>query len=230
MKYGKLAEYKSKACEGEEQEGTEGGLEGLSLLTSSQVWAPGVPAFHGAESRSVLICGEIDETVANTVSSQLMELNAESSEEPAFVYINTVGGDVNQGLALYDWMRCLPMPIIGVAYGRCASAGLFILMGADIRASTPNCRFFYHEVVQGAMVNSREESQQTNESYIYYQDKMMSILRERAKINKRTWTKHFEGKTNFSFTPEEAKEFGFVHKIMTHAKKKKMKLVEDDGE
>ena len=189
--------------------------------TPSPTYWPGVPAYYGPESRSVLIGGEICETVANTVISQMMQLQAESPYDPIKVYVNTVGGDAGSAFALYDWMRCLTTPVIGIAYGRCSSAGLPILMGADFRLCTPRTRFFYHEVIGGMGVSSMAESEEAIKNYKWHQATMKDILFERCKrIGKRTWSKHFDGKTSFYFGPEFALEMGIVHDLIEEMRKK----------
>lgn len=182
---------------------------------------PGAPAFYGSDTRAVLIGGEITEEVANSVIAQMQQLHAEDPDAPIRVYVNTIGGDATSAFALYDWMRCLSNPIIGIAYGRCSSAGLPILMGADLRLCTPRCRFFYHEVVGGMGVSSNAELAEATKNYTWHQETMKAILMERCKkVNKTSWRKHFEGKTSFYFGPDFALEMGIVHDHLEEIKKK----------
>ena len=207
-----------------EEEEEDLDLSALFGATPQPVYYPGVPAFYGIESRAVLIAGDIDETVANTVIAQMQQLHVEAPGEPIRVYVNTLGGDAASAFALYDWMRCLDNPVIGIAYGRCSSAGLPILMGADLRLASPRCRFFYHEVVGGYGVSSVKEIEEASKNYLWYQETMREILTTRAKINKTKWRKHFEGKTSFYFGPAFAKEMGIIHDTLEE-QKKKVKLV-----
>jgi ATP-dependent Clp endopeptidase proteolytic subunit ClpP len=195
----------------------------LSSLFGGQqptAWWPGMPAYYGQESRSVLIAGEIDEQVANSVIAQMQQLQADDLESPVRVYVNTLGGDAASAFALYDWMRCLAVPIISIAYGRCSSAGLPILMGGDFRLATPRCRFFYHEVVGGYGVTSTKELEEAAGNYTWYQETMEEILTTRAKINKRNWKKHFAGKTSFYFGSDFALEMGIIHDKLEEINKK----------
>jgi len=195
-------------------------LSALFGSTSPGFW-PGVPSFYGVENRAVLIAGEINEVVANSVIAQLQQLQAEDPEAPIRVYVNTVGGDAASGFALYDWMRCLSTPIVGIAYGRCSSAGLPIFMGADLRFSTPRCRFFYHEVVGGMGVASSAELEEASQNYTWCQETMKDILMTRCKkINKTSWKKHFAGKTSFHFGTKFALEMGIIHDQLIEIKKK----------
>ena len=168
----------------------------------------------------MLIAGEITEEVANSVIAQLQLLQLDDQKELIRVYVNTVGGDADSAFALYDWMRCLSNPIVGIAYGRCSSAGLPILMGADYRISTPRCRFFYHECVAGFAASSVLELESAAENYIWHQEQMQSILKERAKINKTNWRKHFQGRTSFFFDSQFALQMGIVHDVLEEVKKK----------
>lgn len=206
------------------EEEEDGELDLSALLGGGSpvpTYWPGMPAFYGPDNRAVLIAGEITEEVANTVIAQMQQLQADDPDSPIRVYVNTVGGDAASGFALYDWMRCLRNPIIGIAYGRCSSAGLPILMGADYRVSTPRCRFFYHEVVGGMGVTSTKELEEASKNYTWYQETMKSILMERCKkVNKTSWKKHFEGKTSFHFGPDFALEVGIIHDRLEEIKKK----------
>lgn len=191
----------------------------LSTAPQPGFW-PGTPAFYGQDNRAVLIAGEIDEEIANSVIAQMQQLQVDSPEEPIKVYVNTLGGDAASAFALYDWMRCLSTPIIGITYGRCSSAGLPILMGADLRLSTPRTRFFYHEVVGGYGVSSTAELDEASRNYTWYQDTMKQILVSRAKINKTNWKKYFEGKTSLYFGPDFALEIGIIHDTLEEIPKK----------
>ena len=211
-----------------EEEEEEGDVD-LSALFGSQetsIWFPGIPAFYGPDNRAVLIAGEINEQVANAVIAQMQQLHANAPEEAIRVYVNTIGGDAASAFALYDWMRCLNTPIVGIAYGRCSSAGLPILMGADLRLSTPRCRFFYHEVIAGYIANSVAEVEEAAKNYTWHQETMKEILTKRAKINKTKWKKHFSGKTSFYFNSEFALEMGIIHDRIEEINKK-IKLVKE---
>ena len=222
----KFASLMLRASELEEEEEEEMDLSALFGGQETSVYYPGVPAFYGPDSRAVLIAGEIDETVANTVIAQMQQLHVDAPGEAIRVYINTIGGDAASAFALYDWMRCLTTPVIGVAYGRCSSAGLPILMGADLRLASPRCRFFYHEVVGGYAVSSTAELAEAAKNYGWYQETMKDILVKRAKINKTKWKKHFEGKTSFYFGPEFALEMGIIHDTLEEITKK-VKLIKE---
>ena len=190
--------------------------ESISLadIMGQATWFPGVPAFYGAENRSVLIAGPITENVANTVISQLMQLQSNDPQAPIKVLVNTLGGDAASGFALYDWMRCLTTPVISIAYGRCSSAGLPILMGGDFRLATPRTRFFYHEVIYGAGVSSHAEADDHRANYSWYQEEMEQILWQRTSMNKTQWKRNFQGKTSFHFSSSLALELGIIHDLL----------------
>jgi ATP-dependent protease ClpP protease subunit len=194
-------------------------LEDLLGSEQSGFW-PGQPAFYGVDSRSLLISGEITEEIANAFIAQLQALEAEDSKQPVKVYINTVGGEVVNAFAIYDWMRCSPLPIIGIVYGNCSSAGLPIFLGTDFRVATPRAKFFYHEVVGGWSVSSVKELGEAADYYKWCQETMRSILRERAKINLKSWDKYFKDKTCFYFDTDFAMQMGIVHDKLKELDKK----------
>lgn len=121
-------------------------LSGLGM-DKDETWAPDTLTFFGPEKRSICFAGEVTEESATVIISQLFELNSRDNEEPIYLYINTGGGDLVQGLAIYDVIRSLECPVIGIALGGCQSAGLIILSSCDLRYSYPSTTFMYHNPI-----------------------------------------------------------------------------------
>jgi ATP-dependent Clp protease protease subunit len=205
--------------EEEEEEGPEG-------LPACDTWGPTTLTFFGKDSRSILVSGEVSQTLANCVISQLLELTAESEEEPIFVYINTDGGDVTSGLAIFDMMRIIPCPVYTIVIGACHSAGLFILQGGDKRAATPNSSFFYHEPVAFYSANTEHATIAHTEHYKQLRERIDDILQKRSKISKTVWKKDFAGKTAFFFDTNQAKEYKLIDEIVEYTKTRPLKIKE----
>jgi ATP-dependent Clp protease protease subunit len=212
-----------RAHDNEEEDDNEELPEGMTIL-GSDTWGPDTLTFFGKDSRAVLISGEITQNLANCVISQLLELTAESEEDPIYVYINTDGGDVTSGLAIYDIMRITPCPVITIVIGACHSAGLFILQGGDRRGATPHSSFFYHEPVSFYSVNTEHATIAHAEPYQKLRLDIDDILQKRSKISKTAWKKDFAGKTAFFFNANEAKEYKLIDEIIDYTKPRPLKI------
>jgi len=103
------------------------------------------------ECRSVLLTGPVTDELSQKIMAQLLVLDAQDSEKPIRVYINSPGGSVDAGFAIYDTMRFVKAPVHAICAGLAASAATVILLGADkgSRYSLPNTRFLLHQPSTG---------------------------------------------------------------------------------
>jgi ATP-dependent Clp protease, protease subunit len=101
--------------------------------------------------RIVFLGSGIDDTVANIIVAQLLFLDAEDPERDIFLYINSPGGSVYAGLAIYDTMQHLRAPVATVCVGMAASMGALLLAGgaAGKRQALPNSRIMIHQPSSG---------------------------------------------------------------------------------
>lgn len=101
--------------------------------------------------RTVLLCGPVTDDLAREVMAQLLVLDASDAAKPIRVYVNSPGGSVDAGYAIYDMMRFVRAPLYTVCAGLAASAATVILLGAakDRRYSLPNTRFLLHQPSTG---------------------------------------------------------------------------------
>lgn len=188
-------------------------------------WTPQHVAFYGIGTRHVPIYGPIDDNLSLAICSQIQELSYIDPDQPIYISINTPGGSIVDGLAIYDMCKIVPNPIVGIVNGGAMSAGLLILSGCDVRVACPNSMFFYHQPIMSeiSMTNS-EEAQSVNQLYELYKERCNEIIRTRAKINKRMWKKEFENKVSLYFDSEKAVEFGIVDFILPYSKKPKISV------
>ena len=104
--------------------------------------------------RIIMINGPIEDTMANLVVAQLLFLAAEDSQREINVYINSPGGVITAGLAIYDTMRILSCPVATTCVGFAASFGTILLMAGDhgLRRSLPHARIHMHQpLIQGGI-------------------------------------------------------------------------------
>jgi ATP-dependent Clp protease protease subunit len=101
--------------------------------------------------RIIMVARPIDDTIANLIVAQLVFLAAEDADKEIQIYVNSPGGSVASGLAIYDTMQYVPCPISTVAIGRAASFGTVILMAGTKgkRFALPNARIHLHQPLIG---------------------------------------------------------------------------------
>jgi len=192
-----------------------------------ETWFIGETKFFGPSTRALMFTTEVNSETAALIISQLLHLEELDPQEQITLYLNTEGGSLTDGLAIYDCITNLSCPVVIVATGLCASAGLLILSAGDYRAATANTTFFYHQPILGdSHINSSADMESLNNHYAYCKGKADDIIKKRTKMKKTTWDKHFKDKTSFYFTPEEAVEFKFIDKVMP-SRKAKFKIEEN---
>lgn len=133
------------------------------------------------QERIIFIDEPIDAELANGVIAQLMHLNSISSTEEITIYINTPGGSVAQGLAIYDVAKLLPAPIKTIGIGEVASMGAILMLIGNKRCGLKHTRFMLHQISLGAM-GSLSDVQITIKEGEYLQTKLYDILREKTNI------------------------------------------------
>jgi ATP-dependent Clp protease, protease subunit len=103
------------------------------------------------ETRTVLVCGPVTDDMAREVMAQLLVLDTQNSAKPIRVFINSPGGGVDAGYAIFDVMRFVKAPVQSICAGLAASAATVILLGApkQHRYSLPNTRFLIHQPSTG---------------------------------------------------------------------------------
>ena len=104
------------------------------------------------KDRIVFLGGEIDDAVANTVVAQLLFLEMEDPDAEISLYINSPGGSVTAGMAIYDTMQYVKCPVRTVCIGMAASMGAFLLMSGEKgkRLALPNAEVMIHQPLGGA--------------------------------------------------------------------------------
>ncbi len=190
-------------------------------------WGHNDIPFYGGESRTISLVGPIETDTATRFISQLFQLNSEDTTQPIFVHLNTEGGSVPDAMAIYDAMKIVESPIIMMVLGACMSAGLVILQAADLRLSSKNSLFFYHQMIMSDIqVWNGETAESISEYYKAGQDAYDEKIKTRSKIKKSVWAKEFAGKVAKFFSADDAKEFGIIDAIIKEAKKPKIKMEE----
>ena len=167
------------------------------------------------KDRIVFIGTPIDDTVANLVVAQLLFLESEDPEKDINLYVNSPGGSVYAGLAIYDTMQYIKSPVSTICVGLAASMGAVLLSAgaSGKRFALPNSRIMVHQPHGGAQGQAVDIDIQARE-----------ILRIRESIN--NILSHHTGQPlekisrdtdrDFFMSGEEAKDYGIIDQILEH--------------
>jgi len=172
------------------------------------------------KERIVFLGGPIDDHVANLIIAQLLFLDAEDSSKDIYLYINSPGGSVYSGLAIYDTMQYIKPDVMTVCVGMAASMGAFLLAGGakGKRHILPNGRVMIHQPIGGF------EGQATD-IQIHAEEilKMKKLLNQKLAEHTKQPLGRIEKDTerDFFLDASEAKSYGLVDKIFNASKTKK---------
>ena len=179
-------------------------------------WGPLDIKYFGAQTRSLSLYSQIDRERTLVLISQLLELERMDSESPIKLYLNTEGGSLSDAFAIYDCIRGIIAPVIIIASGVCASAGLIVLSAGDWRVCHENTTFFYHQsIMSGDVISSLSEMNSLNSFYEETQKRADLLLKRGLKIKTAQWNKFFKGKRSYYFNAKEALSYGLVNSILT---------------
>ena len=137
------------------------------------------------EDRIIMLSGEINDAVANTIVAQLLYLEGKDADKDIYLYINSPGGSVTSGLAIYDTMNYIKCDVSTICIGMAASMGAFLLSSGakGKRFSLPNSEIMIHQPLGGAQGQASDIKIQADH-IIKIKDKLNRILAENTNINK----------------------------------------------
>ncbi len=167
--------------------------------------------------RIVFLGTPIDDTVANIIIAQLLFLQADDPEKDIYLYVNSPGGSVYAGLAIYDTMQYLSTPVNTICMGLAASMGALLLATgtAGKRSALPNSRIMIHQpaAAQGIGGTAADIEIQAKE-ILYARERLNQIL---AKHTGQTVERIAEDVDRDRFmSAEEAKEYGIIDQVVEH--------------
>ena len=170
------------------------------------------------ESRTIFISEGINAAVAKKVITHLLALDLEN-QKPIKVLINSPGGEVNSGFAIYDTMRAVNSEVHCLAVGLCASIATIIFIGAPKahRYSMPNSRFLIHQPLIGGHIQGQASDLEiTAREIIKTRKKLNELL---AKECNKPFDRIEEDTTrDYWMSAQEATEYGLASKIVTKIK------------
>ena len=162
------------------------------------------------KDRIIMLSGPIDDNVANSVIAQLLFLDAQDSEKDIYLYINSPGGSVSAGLAIFDTMNFVKADVQTIVLGMAASMGSFLLTAGQKgkRFALPNAEIMIHQPLGGAQG-------QATEIEIAARHRLNSILAERTGQPIEVIERDTD-RDNY-MTAEQAKEYGLIDEVMENS-------------
>lgn len=165
------------------------------------------------KDRIIFLGSAIDDNVANTIIAQLLFLESEDKNKDIKFYVNTPGGSVTAGLAVYDTMQYIKPDVMTICVGMAASMGAVLLAAGKKgkRLALPNSEILLHQVMGGAEGQASDIKIRA-EHILKVRDRLNKILaghtgQDLKKIQKDTDRDYF-------MSPDEAREYGLVDKII----------------
>jgi ATP-dependent Clp protease, protease subunit len=165
------------------------------------------------KDRIVFLGQDINDHVANIVVAQLLFLRMEDPKKPVNIYINSMGGYITAGLAIYDVLKWLPCPVSTYCIGQASSMGALLLTAGDKgkRFALPNSRIMIHQPIGGVGGTSSDIQLQAKE-ILFLRHRLNHILSECTGQSIEKISKDVE--RDFFMSPEEAKEYGLIDSII----------------
>ena len=169
------------------------------------------------EDRIVFISGEIDDASANTVVAQLIYLEAKNPDKDICVYINSPGGSVTAGMAIYDTMKYVKCDVSTICVGLAASMGAFLLAAGTKgkRFCLPNSEVMIHQPLGGAK-GQASDIEITAKHILQTKKKMIEMLAKNTGQSVKKVEKDVD--RDYFMTADEAVAYGLVDKVITREK------------
>jgi len=163
--------------------------------------------------RIVVLGQEVDDPIANRICAELLLLSAEDQRRDISLYINSPGGSVSAGLAIYDTMRLIPNDVSTLAMGIAASMGQFLLSAGTRgkRFALPHARILMHQGsagIQGTAVDVQIQA----ENLEHTKSVMNALIAEHTGQDLATIAK--DADRDRWFTADEARDYGFVDRVL----------------
>lgn len=162
----------------------------------------------------IFIGTPINDIIANLVIAQMLFCTSETPEKPIRLYINSPGGSITAGLAIYDTIQYVPNEVETVCVGQAFSMGAVILAGGTKgqRRALPNSRILLHQPIGGAG-GQASDIERHAEEILQYRDRLNEILAECTGQEVERIAKDTD--RDFFMSVEEAKDYGLIDEVLT---------------
>ena len=166
------------------------------------------------KDRIILLGSAIDDHVASLICAQLLFLESEDPEKEIYMYVNSPGGSVTAGMAIYDTMQYIAPPVATLCMGQAASMGALLLCAGekDMRYALPHSRILIHQPLGGAQGQATDIGIQARE-ILRMRESLNGILASHTGQSMERIEKDTE--RDYFMTAQEALTYGIIDKIMT---------------
>lgn len=166
------------------------------------------------KDRIIMLQGEINDHVASIIVAQMLFLEAENPEKDIYLYINSPGGVVTSGFAIYDTMNYIKPDVVTICMGQAASMGAFLLSSGakNKRFALPHARIMIHQPMGGAQGQATDIEIHAKE-ILRMKKELNKILAKNTGQSIRKIEKDTE--RDFFMSAEEALKYGLIDKILT---------------
>ncbi|WP_440898464.1 ATP-dependent Clp endopeptidase proteolytic subunit ClpP [Bacillus velezensis] len=166
------------------------------------------------KDRIIMLGSAIDDNVANSIVSQLLFLEAEDPEKDISIYINSPGGSITAGMAIYDTMQFIKPKVSTICIGMAASMGAFLVAAGEKgkRYALPNSEVMIHQPLGGAQ-GQATEIEIAAKRILLLRDKLNKVLAERTGQPLEVIERDTD-RDNFK-SADEALEYGLIDKVLT---------------
>ncbi len=168
------------------------------------------------QDRIIFLGSQVEDNMANAISAQMLLLAAEDPDKDIYLYINSPGGSVSAGMAIYDTMQYIKNDVVTVAMGLAASMGQFLLCAgaAGKRYALPNARILMHQPLGGIGGTATDIKIQA-EQMSFTKKKMAELIAFHSGQSLETITT--DSDRDRWFDAEEAKQYGLVDHVVRSA-------------
>jgi len=165
------------------------------------------------KERIVFLGSPINDQVSNLIVAQLLYLNREDPDKDIQFYINSPGGQINAGLAIYDTMQLIQSPVSTIAVGLAASMGTILLTAGTEgkRYALPNATIHLHQPI-GGVSGQVADIEIAAREYMRMRDLLNTILHRHAGLNDEQIARFTD--RDFYMTAEEAAEYGIIDEVL----------------
>jgi len=169
------------------------------------------------KDRIIILGSPIDDNVANVIIAQFLHLEAEDPDKDIYMYINSPGGSITAGLAIYDTMQYIRPDVSTICIGQAASMGA-LLLSAGVpgkRFALPNARIMIHQPLGGIQGQASDIEIQTRE-ILHHKERLNQILQKHTKQPLKKIIK--DSDRNFFMSAEKSKDYGIIDEVIASRK------------
>ena len=166
--------------------------------------------------RILFLGSEVNDGIANSLVAQMLYLDSEDSSKPIYLYINSPGGSVTAGLAIYDTIQYVKSDVVTICVGLAASMGAFLLAAGTKgkRVALPHSRIMIHQPLGGTSRRQASDIEIEAREILRMKEMLNRSLSDMSgqsfeKIEKDTDRDYF-------LSAEEAKEYGLIDRVISH--------------